>query len=299
MLDLRHLSRRFGATVALDDLSFTVPSGEVFGFLGPNGAGKTTAMRAVLGVTALDAGEVRWQGRAVDSATRRRFGYLPEERGLYPSMGVLDQLAYLGELHGMRRRDARRAAADWLARLGLDDRAFDRVEALSLGNQQRVQLAAALVHDPELVVLDEPFSGIDPAGVDTMRAVLAEEAGAGKAVLFSSHQLDLVEDICASVAIVESGRLVAAGKVADLVTAGRPRLVVGIAEDPAGRWADPLVRLGAVEISENRGGMIRLVLADGTSTDDVLDVARTAGTLQHFAIDQRRLSEVFREAVKQ
>ncbi len=299
MLDLAHLSRRFGATVALDDLSFTVPPGEVFGFLGPNGAGKTTAMRAILGVTALDAGEVRWHGRAVDAASRRRFGYLPEERGLYPSMGVTDQLTYLGELHGMRRPAARRSAADWLARLGLAGRGGDRVEALSLGNQQRVQLAAALVHDPELVVLDEPFSGIDPAGVDTMRAVLSEAAGAGKAVLFSSHQLDLVEDLCVSVAIVDSGRLVAAGKVVDLVTAGRPRLVVGVAEDQAGRWADSLVQRGAVEISENRGGMLRLVLAGGTSAEDVLDIARTAGRLQHFAIERRRLSEVFREAVTQ
>ena len=176
MLELDRLTRRFGATVALDGLSFTVPTGTIFGFVGPNGAGKTTAMRIVLGVLAADDGEARWHGRPIDAETRRRFGYMPEERGLYPKMRAHRQLVYLARLHGTPE-DAARATADaLLAELGLAERAEDRVEALSLGNQQRVQLAAALVHEPELLVLDEPFSGLDPVGVDVLAGVLRERA---------------------------------------------------------------------------------------------------------------------------
>lgn len=298
MLELAGLSRRFGDVVALDDLSFDVAAGQVCGFLGPNGAGKTTAMRAILGITALDAGEVRWNGRVVDAAARRRFGYLPEERGLYPAMAVVDQLAYLAELHGTGRASARTGARRWLDRLGLAARERDRVETLSLGNQQRVQLAAALVHDPELAVLDEPFSGLDPAGVDAMRSVLTELAQAGRTVLFSSHQLDLVEDLCESVAIIDRGRLVAGGSVDELAAKGRPRLAVRVAGDRSGRWAEELVAGGAVEVSENDGGMLRLVLAELEDPRRVLDVALAAGVVEHFAVERQRLSEVFREAVE-
>ncbi len=162
MLEVLDLSRRYGARVALDGLTFTVAPGQLFGFVGPNGAGKTTAMRIVLGVLAPDRGEVRWKGGAVDAEVRPRFGYMPEERGLYPKMRVGDQLAYFARLHGAGAADADRAARAWAERLGVADRLGDRVEALSLGNQQRVQLAAALVHDPVCLVLDEPFSGLDP-----------------------------------------------------------------------------------------------------------------------------------------
>src|SRR5215210_3087875 len=162
VLEVIDLSRRYGDTVALDGLSFTVEPGQLFGFVGPNGAGKTTTMRIILGVLEPDGGEVRWRGRPVDLATRARFGYMPEERGLYPKMRVRDQLAYFASLHGLSRAAAAAATDHWLERLGIGERAGDRVESLSLGNQQRVQLGAALVHGPELLVLDEPFSGLDP-----------------------------------------------------------------------------------------------------------------------------------------
>jgi ABC-2 type transport system ATP-binding protein len=210
-LELRHVSKRFGSVRALRDCSFSVSPGRMLGFLGPNGAGKTTAMRAVFGLVLLDAGDVLWGGRPAGRAERLRFGYMPEERGLYPRMPVGEQLEYFGRLHGLGATAARAAATHWLERLGLADRAGAKLEELSHGNQQRAQLAAALVHRPELLLLDEPFAGLDPVAVETLADVLRGEAARGAAVLFSSHQLELVEDICQEVAIIDHGRLVATG----------------------------------------------------------------------------------------
>ena len=217
--------------VALGGVSFTVEAGQMFGFVGPNGAGKTTTMRIVLGVLAADRGEVLFGGRPVDFEMRTRFGYMPEERGLYPKMRVRDQLVYLARLHGRDAASAAASADDWIERLGLTDRAGDRVEQLSLGNQQRVQLAAALVHEPELLVLDEPFSGLDPVGVDVLSGVLADYASRGVPVVFSSHQLELVERLCEAVAIIKDGRLVASGTVEELRGPGR-KVVKEVIERP-------------------------------------------------------------------
>jgi ABC-2 type transport system ATP-binding protein len=295
-LELIGLSRRFGSVIALDGLTFSVPPGQVFGFLGPNGAGKTTTMRAIFGVVALDAGEVRWRGEPVTEEARRRFGYMPEERGLYPGMPVLDQLEYLGRLHDMTASSARGAAQSWITRLGLAGRESAKLEALSHGNQQRVQLAAALMHDPELLVLDEPFAGLDPGGVDDMTEILAERARAGVTVLFSSHQLDLVEHICEAVAIIHRGRLVAQGAVSDLERGERPRLAVRIADDADGTWArrlDPEI----ASVEQVNSGTVLLELAPGADSQQVLDAARAAGAVEHFSYATRRLSEVFRNVV--
>jgi ABC-2 type transport system ATP-binding protein len=296
MLELQELRRRFGDVTALDGMTFDVEAGRVVGFLGPNGAGKTTAMRAVLGVTALDSGSIRFNGSEVDAEARRHFGYMPEERGLYPGMQVLGQLEYLGRLHGMTAADARRSAQDQCERLGLAQRLEAKVEELSLGNQQRVQLAAALVHRPDLLVLDEPFSGLDPVGIDDLSAVLAERAHEGATVLFSSHQLDLVEHLCEAVAIVDEGRLVAAGSVEDLARGGRPRLAVRVAGDDDGRWASSLPPGAHVQANEH--GTVAIALDEQADADAVLDAARAAGSVEHFAFERRRLSEVFREAVR-
>jgi ABC-2 type transport system ATP-binding protein len=294
MLEFEGLTRRFGDIVALDGLSFTVPPGEVFGFLGPNGAGKTTAMRAVFELISLDAGVVRWKGAPVTSDVRRRFGYMPEERGLYPGMMVADQIEYLARLHGVSPPAARPAALHWLDELGVGDRATSKVEALSLGNQQRVQLAAALVHEPELLVLDEPLSGLDPVGVDAVSAMLVDQAAKGRGVLFSSHQIDLVEDLCQSVAIIDHGRLVAAGTVEELTTGGRRRLVVKVEGDWAGAWARAVP---GVTISRVEGGAVRLVLDEDTDPQGVLAAAMRAGPVEQFGFERQRLSEVFREAM--
>lgn len=305
-LELVGLRRQFGSVVALDGLSFSVPPGQMFGFLGPNGAGKTTTMRAVLGLVHLDGGEVRWKGAPVGDDQRRRFGYMPEERGLYPSMTVTDQLVYLGRLHGMSASDAAAAARRWTDRVGLADKRDSKIEALSHGNKQRVQLAAALVHDPDLLILDEPFAGLDPTGIDTMSAALAERAAAGATVVFSSHQLDLVEDICEAVAIIDHGRLVADGTVDELARTGPARLEVRVGGDPAGHWATTLGLLA--EIDSVHDGTVVLRLDTSTppampaSGDDgiaqaVLDAARAAGPVEHFTYQRRRLSEVFRGAL--
>jgi ABC-2 type transport system ATP-binding protein len=293
-LELDGLTRRYGSLTALDHLSFSVSPGQVTGFLGPNGAGKTTTMRAVFGLTALDAGTVRWNGAPVRQAERRRFGYMPEERGLYPGMRIGEQVEYFGRLHGLSPAAAAAGAKAWLEKLGLADRAGDKVEALSQGNQQRIQLAVALVHEPDLLILDEPLSGLDPAGIDAMSAVLTGQARAGKCVLLSSHQLDLVENLCQSVVIIDHGRLVAAGEVDDLTTRGRRRLVVRVAGDRDGAWARALP---GVTLSEVDAGAVRLVLDATADSQRVLSAAMAAGPVTEFTVRRRTLSEVFREEV--
>jgi ABC-2 type transport system ATP-binding protein len=219
-LELDALRRSFGELVAVDGLSFSVAEGCIVGFVGRNGAGKTTTMRIICGLLSADAGSVTWKGQPIDATMRERLGYMPEERGLYPKMRVGDQLEYFAVLHGAPHAHARAAARSWLGRLGLADRMTARVDALSHGNQQRVQLAAALVHQPELLILDEPFAGLDPIAADVMAGVLREQAARGVPVLFSSHQLELVEQLCDSVAIIDHGRLVACGRIDELRPAG-------------------------------------------------------------------------------
>jgi ABC-2 type transport system ATP-binding protein len=288
-------SKRFGSVVALDGATLEVPPGRIVGFLGPNGAGKTTTMRSIFGLVSLDAGEVLWNDRPVDREARLRFGYMPEERGLYPKMPAGEQLAFLAELHGLARGDAVAAAHSWLDRLGLGERATAAVEKLSHGNQQRVQLAAALVHEPDLLVLDEPFSGLDPVAVETLGEVLRAEAERGAGVLFSSHQLDLVEDLCEDVTIVSAGRVVAAGPVPELrARAGRVRIDVAL-EGAADGWR-PQVPGG--ELLESRNGTIRLLAGTEIDPDDVLAQARAAGDVRSFSFGPPTLAELFLEAVQ-
>ncbi|MFJ6669922.1 ABC transporter ATP-binding protein [Actinosynnema sp. NPDC091369] len=293
VLEVDRISKRYGEVVALDGMTFDVRAGELFGFVGSNGAGKTTAMRIALGVLAADSGEVRWNGAPITFETRRRIGYMPEERGLYPKMKVLDQLVYLAELHGLSTNAAHRSAETWIARLGLRDRRGDEVQMLSLGNQQRVQLAAALVHEPDVLVLDEPFSGLDPVAVDVMSAVLREKAAAGVPVVFSSHQLDLVERLCDRVGIVRSGTLVASGSVDELRAGGESKLVVDAPLAQPG-WADDLPGVRSAHTSSGR-----TVLAVAPDVDDqaVLRAALSTGPVHEFSRQRPSLTELFRSVV--
>jgi ABC-2 type transport system ATP-binding protein len=297
MLELLDLSRRFDDVVALDGVSFAVPSGEIVGFVGPNGAGKTTTMRIALGVLEPDAGEVRWDGQLLDAEARRRFGYMPEERGLYPKMKVLEQLVYLARLHGLSRPDASRRAAETIEVLGVAERSNDRVENLSLGNQQRVQLAAALVHRPDVLILDEPFSGLDPVGVDALTGVLRGEAdGRGVPVVFSSHQLDLVERLCDRVVLIDHGRIVAAGTIDELRSSRERRRLRVQVEGAPEEWWDAIPGVRLVEVTPSDG--IVLELNDDVDEQRVLDLARGAGDVTHFSRERASLAELFREAVR-
>ncbi len=293
MLELSGLRRSFGDRTALDDVSFEVQRGRLTGFIGGNGAGKTTAMRIVLGVLSADAGTVRLDGRELDGPTRRTFGYMPEERGLYPRMKVADQLAYLARLRGFDRTAADQRARLLLDRLGVGERADDQLDSLSLGNQQRVQVAASVVHGPDVLMLDEPFSGLDPMAVDVVQSVLVEHAASGAPVLFSSHQLDVVERLCDDVVIIAGGRIVAAG--------GR--------EELRDRYAEPRYQLqGGADLGwvrevpgatvlELAGGEV-LFEADEATAQQVLAGALERGTVREFGPVRPRLAEIFREVIK-
>jgi ABC-2 type transport system ATP-binding protein len=293
VLEFDAATKCFGALAALDACTFAARPGRLTGFLGPNGAGKTTAMRAVFGLVELDAGAVRWRGAPIDELERTRFGYMPEERGLYPRMRVRDQLVYLGRLCGTPDVDVSRNVDGWLERLGLADRANERLDALSHGNQQRVQLIAALVNEPDLLVLDEPFAGLDPIAIGNMGELLAEIAGAGATVLFSSHQLDLVEDLCEDVVIVDHGRVVLAGQLTDLRAAVPQRFMDIRYRGPDPDWS----MLGSLELVESTEGHVRLRVQRETDLPAVIALVRQTTDVISFVYQPPTLSELFRRAV--
>src|ERR1035437_1001940 len=294
-LEINGISKRHGDTGALQDLGLEVRAGELFGFVGRNGAGKTTAMRIVLGVLAPDAGEVRWDGVPLDFAARRQIGYMPEERGLYPKMRLIEQLAYLGELHGMTGSEARVSGLRWLDRFGLKDRGNDDLQALSLGNQQRVQLAAALVFGPDVLVLDEPFAGLDPVAVDVMSTVLREQADAGLPVIFSSHELELVERLCDRVGIIDRGKMVAIGTVAELRAGGQERRWIDVPGAP-GDWEAGLPGVRLVQVDGTR----RLFELDpGVDDQALLQAALATGPVREFERVEPTLGEIFRTVIEE
>ncbi len=298
MLQIQDLHKRYGDITALDGCSFNVRPGHMLGFIGRNGAGKTTTMRAVFGLLKPDAGSVLWQGQPLRDADRVRFGYMPEERGLYPKMRADEQLIYLGRLHGMSATSARDAAHRLLEELDLTDRMQSRVEELSQGNQQRVQLAAALIHDPVVLVLDEPFNGLDPIGATTMARVLRERAAAGAAVLFSSHQLDTVEDLCEDVAIIEAGRIRLSGVVADLQRQSAYRVVeLGLEPDHSSAALDALLRLDGVTRLPDRAGRSVLQVPAQTDVRSVLSLLDTEVDVRHFSYATPSLADLFTQAV--
>ena len=296
MLQVQGLTKVFGDHRAVDDVSFTVEAGGLTGFVGGNGAGKTTTMRMIMGILEPTEGEVRWQNRPVSRADRARFGYMPEERGLYPKQPVLAQLVYLGRLHGLTATAAKRAATEHLERFGLGDRTGDALESLSLGNQQRVQIAAAVMASPIALVLDEPFSGLDPDAVDSMAELLREQATHRVPVLFSSHQLDLVERICDDLVVLSAGRVVAGGTVDDLRRRGRTlhRLVVSGHDGATGDagWVRDVAGVAVVDV-DGPVAVMELVAAD--AADRVLHEALRRGSVRELSTIVPSLSEIYRE----
>jgi ABC-2 type transport system ATP-binding protein len=294
VLTVRDLAKRYGVVTALAGIDVDVPAGRIVGFLGPNGAGKTTAMRCIMGLTAPDAGTLQWDGRPIGARDRLRFGYMPEERGLYPRMRIGDQLVHFARLSGLSRGAAEKASARWLGRFDLGDRAQARLDELSHGNQQRVQLAAALVHDPAVAVLDEPFSGLDPIAVGTMADCLRELADAGTAILFSSHQLDLVEHICQDVVVIDNGRIVLSGALDELRSRSNRRILEVRVDGAA--WSPPALAAPPVGPGGDfRDG--RLVVDRQIDLGQILKAAQAAGEVESFSFEPPSLSDLFREAV--
>jgi ABC-2 type transport system ATP-binding protein len=292
VLSVDAVSRSFSGRLVLDQVTFDVPRGAITGFVGGNGAGKTTTMRIILGVLAADGGQVRLDGSAVTRQTARSFGYMPEERGLYPKMAVVEQIAYLARLHGFTGPDALARAVHLLDRLGLAERVADPVENLSLGNQQRAQIAAALVHDPTVLILDEPFSGLDPIAVDTVSAVLKEHAAAGAPVLFSSHQLDLVERLCDNLVIIAGGQIKAAGSRAELQAAHAAGRYAITATGPLD-WIETAPGVSLIEQSDQRA----VFTATAEDAQTVLAQAVRSGTVLEFGQLRPTLAEVFRDVI--
>jgi len=294
LLRLDGLNRAFGERQALKDVTFDAAPGRLTGFVGANGAGKTTAMRIILGVLAADSGTVTWGGAPLTRADRRRFGYMPEERGLYPKMTVREQLTYLGRLHGLAAGTVARNIAGLLDRLGIGERADEHLEKLSLGNQQRAQIAAALVHEPDLLVLDEPFSGLDPIAVDTVVAVLREQTARGIPVLFSSHQLDVVERLCDDLVIIGDGAIRAAGRRDELRAAhALPRYEIQVDGDAG--WLRDQPGVSMVDLD---GPRAVFDLAAGVEDQSVLRAALARGPVRAFTPVAPSLADIFREVAR-
>ncbi len=294
MLEVRQISKSYGDRRVLDDVTFDVREGRMTGFVGGNGAGKTTTMRIILGVLGADAGTVSLDGRSLSPIDRRRFGYMPEERGLYPKMQLTEQLVYLARLHGFSASAAERSTAQLIDQLGLGERRDELVEKLSLGNQQRAQIAAALVHDPDVLVLDEPFSGLDPLAVDTVVGVLRERALSGVPVLFSSHQLDIVERLCDDLVIIADGTIRASGARDDLREAhsGLRYELLG-SSDTGWLRAQP-----GIEVVEFDAGFAVFDADDERAVQAVLTEAVSRGDVVTFARRQPSLAQIFKEVIQ-
>ncbi len=295
-LEIDHVTKRFAATTALDGLTFTVPRGEVFGFLGANGAGKTTTMRICLGIIRADAGEIRWDGRPTADLPRGTWGYLPEERGLYPRMGVLDQLVYFGSLYGVAPDRARRDAIGWLERFRIPELAGRRAEELSKGNQQKVQFIAAVLHEPEVLLMDEPFTGLDPVNLILLREAFMELRDRGRTLIFSTHQMEVAEAMCESVAIVDHGRLVAGGLVRDLKRAsGRRTLRLAGDGDLAPGWLSDLP--GVESVRPDAGGAELELLPEADPAVILAAVVARGSLVTRFEVAEPSLEAIFIEHV--
>ena len=291
------ISKRFGPVVALDDVSFVVEPGRIFGLLGANGAGKTTSMRIVLDILRPDSGSVTWQGRGNTELPRDTWGYLPEERGLYLRMKVMDVLRFFAALYGVREADATRIVEEWLERFRIPDYRDRKVEELSKGNQQKIQFIAAILHDPDILIMDEPFSGLDPVNVGLLKEAFLEMRDRGKTLIFSTHQMEQVEELCEAIAIIDRGRVVVSGLLRD-VKHGMGRQVVRLATDGDGLGVDWLDGLDGISITARRADYVELRVPSGTDPARILASALDRGErVTLFEIGEPSLEEIFIEHV--
>lgn len=297
-LKIEGIYKSFGSRVVLNGVNLEVEPGQVLGFVGANGAGKTTTMRIIMGITGPDRGTVTFGKNPLDFQVRSAIGYMPEERGLYPRMKVEEQLVYFARLHGLEKSEARKSARQWMERLGVVERKSDLLEKLSLGNQQRVQLAAALVHDPVALILDEPFSGLDPIAVDVMSRVLRDYAERGVPVIFSSHQLALVEELCTHVAIISDGTIVANGEVEALRRESTNPMVRLLGDERAVDAGRAQAKILNHSVQEMPDGITIDTAAENLSAREILQAAVRAGTVTEFSPVRPTLAEIFRSVVE-
>jgi ABC-2 type transport system ATP-binding protein len=295
-LEIDHVTKRFASTLALDELTFDVASGAIFGFLGANGAGKTTTMRICLGILQADRGEVRWNGEPVTAIPRRTWGYLPEERGLYPRMPVLDQLVYFASLYGVPAASARREARAWLDRFLIGEMAGRRAEELSKGNQQKVQFIAAVLHKPQVLLMDEPFTGLDPVNLAILRDAFLELRDEGRTLVFSTHQMEAAEALCESVAIVDRGRVVAGGTVSALKRAsGRRTIRISLDDEVVPTWLSTLD--GVIGIRPGPGHAELDLAPTAEPSAIIADVVRRGAAVSRFEVAEPSLEALFVEVV--
>jgi ABC-2 type transport system ATP-binding protein len=292
-VELRQIVKRYGDYTAVDHVTLDVPAGSIYGFLGPNGAGKTSTIRMMMRITFPDEGSIRILGDDLRAANLDRVGYLPEERGLYKKMRLGDQLLFFGELHGLSRHDARQRAGAWLDRLGLLDRALRPVEELSKGMQQKVQFIATILHEPELLILDEPFSGLDPVNANLLKDIILEYHRRGHTIVFSTHQMDTVEKLCDSICLINRGRVILQGTLASVKQRyGRNGVSVRFGGDGAF-----LRTLPGVASFQDHGNELFLRLNDGVDPATVLDAARGRVSVTRFEVAEPSVHDIFIEQV--
>jgi ABC-2 type transport system ATP-binding protein len=293
LLTLANVSKSYGAKRAAADINLAIPRGSIYGFLGPNGAGKTTTIRSIMNIILPDTGEILFAGRPLDRHLRDRIGYLPEERGLYRKMKCREQLAYLAQLKGLTRREALARADRWLERLQLSEWADRTVDALSKGMQQKIQFAATFIFEPDLVILDEVFSGLDPLNIELLREMILEEKRKGTTILFSTHMLAEAEKICDSICLIEGGEVIVDGSL-EQVRADFPLKSVQVAWESG---AEPPPDLPGVAHRRHQDGVWRLTLGEGADPQSLLPLLTGAGRLTLFSANRPSLSEIFLEAV--
>ncbi len=291
-LEIQGITKTFGTFTAVRDVSFSAAEGQIFGFLGTNGAGKTTTMRIILDILRADAGSVTWNGVPNTAVPRRVWGYLPEERGLYPKMPVDDQLIFLARLYGASERDARRGLDAWLERFAITENRKKRVEQLSKGNQQKIQFLAAVLHDPEVLIMDEPFSGLDPVNAAQMIDAFTEMRQQGKTIIFSTHQLEQAEELCQSIAIIHRGQLVVHGDVRAVKrSTGRQIVRLALADDPEIAWLDGL---SGITMTKRRPDFVEIEMRHGADPEAILRAALAhGGRVTRFEIGEPSLNDIF------
>jgi ABC-2 type transport system ATP-binding protein len=295
-LMLTGVSKSFGSFQAINELSLEVREGALFGFLGANGAGKTTTMRMILDLFRPDSGQITWNGRDVRQVPRRSFGYLPEERGLYPKMCVGEQLLFLARLNGLAKQDAEKALTDWLERFQISANRKKRIEELSKGNQQKVQFLAAILHDPTILVMDEPFSGLDPVNATVLKEAFLELHQRGKTIIFSTHQLEQAEELCQEIVIINKGQSVVQGSVREVKRKpGRHVARLRLENDPEASW---LEQLAGVQVTKRREDYIEMQLPANLNPNVIVEAAlQHGGIISRFELTEPSLTDIFIELV--